>query len=56
MKYFTGLSLSDEKIANLTLIEIEKLLQKSRKSLSDYPRMPKPLGYMLEQLRNKLIY
>lgn len=56
MIYFKGLSLSYEEITNLTLIEIEKNLQNNRRSLSDYPIMPKPLRYVLEQLENKLIY
>ncbi|XP_058774627.1 uncharacterized protein LOC131648911 [Vicia villosa] len=43
-------------IMNLTLIEIEKLLQRNRKSLSDIPGMPKPQGFILEELGNKLIY
>ncbi|XP_058733121.1 uncharacterized protein LOC131604715 [Vicia villosa] len=37
-----GLRLTNEEILNLTLIEIEKLLRRSRKSLSDFPGMPKP--------------
>ncbi|XP_058726187.1 uncharacterized protein LOC131597510 [Vicia villosa] len=37
-----GLRLTNEEILNLTLVEIEKLLRRSRKSLSDFPGMPKP--------------
>lgn len=51
-----GLRLSEQVIYNLTLIEIEKLLQQRRKSLSDFPGMPKPEGYVVEELGNKLIY
>lgn len=55
-QYVNELSLSDEEITNLTLVEIEKLLQNNRRSLFDYPGMPKPLGYLIEQLGNKLTY
>lgn len=55
-QYVNGLSLSDEEITNLTLVEIEKLLQNNRRSLFDYPGMPKPLGYLIEELGNKLTY
>ncbi|XP_058752597.1 uncharacterized protein LOC131625751 [Vicia villosa] len=51
-----GLRLTNEEILNLTLIEIEKLLRRSRKSLSDFPGMPKPHGYIIEELGNSLIY
>ncbi|XP_058742589.1 uncharacterized protein LOC131625469 [Vicia villosa] len=50
------LRLTNEEILNLTLIEIEKLLQRSRKSLNDFPGMPKPHGYINEELGNNLIY
>lgn len=50
------LKLSDEEIFNLTLIEIERHLQKNRKSLKDYAGMPYPKGYVVEQLGNRLIY
>ncbi|XP_058783166.1 uncharacterized protein LOC131657824 [Vicia villosa] len=51
-----GLRLSEQEIYNLTLIEIEKLLERSRKSLSNFPGMPKPQGYVPEEFGNKLIY
>ncbi|XP_058726301.1 uncharacterized protein LOC131597634 [Vicia villosa] len=51
-----GLRLSEQEIYNLTLIEIEKLLQRNRKSLRDFPGMPKPQGYVPEEFGNKLIY
>lgn len=51
------MNLSNEEITNLILIKIKKkLLQKNRRSLFDYPEMPKPLAYVLEKLGNKLIY
>ncbi|KAF1870834.1 hypothetical protein Lal_00030144 [Lupinus albus] len=53
---FTGLVLSDEELQNLTLLEIEKLLQRNRRSLRDYPPMPYPKGYITSQLGNRLIY
>ncbi|KAF1877981.1 hypothetical protein Lal_00039788 [Lupinus albus] len=33
-----GLVLSDEELQNLTLLEIEKLLQQNQRSLRDYPQ------------------
>jgi hypothetical protein len=48
--------LSDEDLSNLTLIEIERHLQKNRKTLKNYPGMPYPKGYVIEQLGNRLIY
>lgn len=48
--------LADEEIFNLTLIEIEKHLQKNRKTLKNYPGMPYPKGFVVEQLGNRLIY
>lgn len=48
--------LSEEQIQNLTLIEIEKLLQSSRRTLKDFASLPYPNGYVLEQLGNRLIY
>ncbi|KAF1866011.1 hypothetical protein Lal_00041709 [Lupinus albus] len=55
-KHVLGLVLSDEKLQNLTLVEIEKLLQRNRRSLRDYPPMPYPKGYITSQLCNRLIY
>ncbi|KAF1888130.1 hypothetical protein Lal_00039170, partial [Lupinus albus] len=54
--HFIGLVLSDEKLQNLTLLEIEKLLQRNRRSLRDYPPMPYPKGYITSYLGNRLIY
>jgi hypothetical protein len=51
-----GLHLSDVQIDNLTLIEIEKLLQANRRSLSDFPSMPFPQHYITANLGNRLIY
>ncbi|XP_058742334.1 uncharacterized protein LOC131614800 [Vicia villosa] len=48
--------LSNEELVNLTLVEVEKLLQKNRKSLSDFVGMPQPNGYVVQQLGNRLIY
>jgi hypothetical protein len=50
------LQLTDEQLHNLTLIEIEKLLQSSRRSLTEFSSLPYPKGYILEQLGNRLIY
>ncbi|KAF1894948.1 hypothetical protein Lal_00022442 [Lupinus albus] len=51
-----GLVLTDEQLQNLTLLEIEKLLELNRRSLKDYPSMPYPNGHITSQLGNKLIY
>ncbi|KAF1874356.1 hypothetical protein Lal_00008561 [Lupinus albus] len=51
-----GLILSVEELQNLTLLEIEKLLQRNRRSLRDYPPMPYPMGYVTSQLGNIMIY
>jgi hypothetical protein len=40
----------------LTLIEIEKLLQANRKSLTDYPDIPYPKNCVTAKLGNRLIY
>ncbi|XP_050889653.1 uncharacterized protein LOC127094939 [Lathyrus oleraceus] len=52
----SGLRLSDEEIMNLTLIEIERNLQRKSRSLKEFAGMPYPSGYVVEQLGNKLIY
>ncbi|KAF1898129.1 hypothetical protein Lal_00032894 [Lupinus albus] len=51
-----GLMLTDEQLQNLTLLEIEKLLELNRRSLKDYPCMSYTNGYITSQLGNKLIY
>ncbi|KAK2411012.1 ATP-dependent DNA helicase RRM3 [Trifolium repens] len=51
-----ALRLSDDQVDNLTLIEIEKLLQANRKSLTDYPDIPYPRNYVTAELGNRLIY
>ncbi|KAF1898092.1 hypothetical protein Lal_00032856 [Lupinus albus] len=51
-----GLVLSDKELQNLTLLEIEKLLQENRRSLRDYPPVPYPKGYVSSKLGNRLIY
>ncbi|KAF1892366.1 hypothetical protein Lal_00010831 [Lupinus albus] len=48
--------LTDQQLQNLTLLEIENLLQINRKSLRDYPSMPYPEGRITSQLGNRLIY
>jgi hypothetical protein len=48
--------LNEEQLHNLTLIEIEKLLQSSRRTLKEFPSLPYPKGYILDQLGNRLIY
>jgi hypothetical protein len=53
---YAALILTDDQIDNLTLIEIEKLLQANRKSLTDYPCIPFPNDYETAELGNRLIY
>jgi len=53
---FSELILNEEQLHNLTLLDIEKLLQSSRRTLKDFPSLPYPQGYVLEQLGNRLIY
>jgi aspartyl/asparaginyl beta-hydroxylase (cupin superfamily) len=50
------LRLTDDQVDNLTLIEIEKLLQANRKRLTDYPDIPYPKNYVTAELGNRLIY
>jgi hypothetical protein len=50
------LQLTYEEIQNLSLLEIEKHLQKNRRSLKEYPTMPYPKDYVRGQFGNKLIY
>ncbi|GAU51758.1 hypothetical protein TSUD_415470, partial [Trifolium subterraneum] len=50
------LMLSQEEIWNLTLKEIERLLQANRRSLREFPGMPYPRHFVLESLGNRLIY
>jgi hypothetical protein len=52
----TDLELTDEEIQNLTLMEIEQMLQANRRTLKEFKTMPYPKGYVLEQLGNRLIY
>jgi hypothetical protein len=54
--FHADLELTQDQIDNLTLIEIEKLLEENRKSLSDYPDIPYPSNYVTAQLGNRLIY
>ncbi|KAF1887830.1 hypothetical protein Lal_00023838 [Lupinus albus] len=51
-----GLVLTNEELQNLTLLEIEKILEGNRRSLKDYPSMPYPNGYVSCHLGNRLIY
>jgi hypothetical protein len=50
------LQLSDEQLEHLILLEIEQFLQANRRTLKQFPSIPYPKGYVLEQLRNRLIY
>ncbi|XP_058773334.1 uncharacterized protein LOC131647463 [Vicia villosa] len=50
------LVLTEAELQNLTLIEIEKLLQENKRSLKYFKPIPYPDGYVLQQLGNRLIY
>ncbi|XP_058732927.1 uncharacterized protein LOC131604509 [Vicia villosa] len=52
----TELVLTEAELQNLTLIEIEKLLQENKRTLKDFKPIPYPDGYVLQQLGNRLIY
>ncbi|KEH33537.1 hypothetical protein MTR_3g045530 [Medicago truncatula] len=51
-----GLQLNDDQIKNLTLIEIEKHVERNIRTLKDFKGFPYPSGYVVEQLGNRLIY
>lgn len=48
--------LTNEELQNMTLLEIERLLESNIKSLSDYPTMPNPDISLQSESHNKLIY
>jgi len=54
--FFSELNLSSDQLQNLTLVEIEKLLQTNKKSLKDYPCMPYPNNFVQTLSGNRLIY
>jgi hypothetical protein len=56
IKLNSALQLTEEQIDTLTLIEIEKLLEANRKSLTDFPDIPYPKNYVTAELGNRLIY
>ncbi|XP_058727025.1 uncharacterized protein LOC131598443 [Vicia villosa] len=51
-----GLILTDEEIKQLTLMEIESLLQNNRRTLKDFKTMPYPDDYVIDTLGNRLVY
>ncbi|KAF1888405.1 hypothetical protein Lal_00011175 [Lupinus albus] len=51
-----GLVLTNEQLQILCSLEIEKLHERNRRSLKDYPSMSYPNGYITSQLDNRLIY
>lgn len=51
-----GLILNNEELQNLTLLKVENILQKNRRTLKDFRPISYPNGYILEQLGNQLIY
>lgn len=51
-----GQQLSEEQIKNLTLIEIERHMERNKRTLKDYKGFPYPYGFIVEQLGKRLIY
>jgi len=43
-------------LQNLTLVEIEKLLEANRSSLKFFPTMLFPNGFVLQNIGNRLVY
>ncbi|XP_071709130.1 uncharacterized protein [Rutidosis leptorrhynchoides] len=52
---FPDLTLTDSQIKNYCLVEIQGVLHKHEKSLSDFPSLPQPDESLLTQLDNRLI-
>ncbi|XP_071727418.1 uncharacterized protein [Rutidosis leptorrhynchoides] len=52
---FPELTLTDSQIKNYCLVEIQGVLHKHGKSLSDFPTLPQPDPSLLTQLDNRLI-
>ncbi|XP_071718552.1 ATP-dependent DNA helicase RRM3-like [Rutidosis leptorrhynchoides] len=52
---FPDLNLTDSHIKNYCLVEIQGVLHKHGKSLSDFPALPQPNPSLLTQLDNRLI-
>lgn len=52
---FTEWNLTDTEIEQYTLVELEKLLIQSNKSLSDFPDMPIPEKNIMNELTNSLL-
>ncbi|XP_022014702.1 uncharacterized protein LOC110914199 [Helianthus annuus] len=52
---FPGLHLSDDQLKNYCLIELNELLEKNGKSLSDFTDMPQPDTSLLDKMYNRLI-
>ena len=50
------LNLTPEVIQNLTLIEIEKILESNRSSLKLFPTMPNPNEFVTQNCGNRLVY
>jgi hypothetical protein len=50
------LQLTDEQLENLTLLEIEKILERNNRSLNDFKTMLYPKDYITADLGNRLIY
>lgn len=50
------MQLSDNELKNLTLIEIENMMQSNRRSLHEFKCMPYPDSYITKHVGNRLIY
>ena len=56
MLFVAALNLNFELLKNLTLIEIEKLLQNNRRSLKEFPSMPYLNDFAVNYCGNRLVY
>jgi len=56
MFFCAELNLTIEVLQNLTLMEIEKLLESNRSSLKLFPTMPYPNDFVTKNYGNRLVY
>ncbi|XP_058750081.1 uncharacterized protein LOC131623071 [Vicia villosa] len=56
LNHIRDMQLTEAELKNLTLIEIENMLQSNRRSLHEFKDMPYPDAYVTRHVGNKLIY
>lgn len=54
--YLPDLQIEEDDLQNMTLLEIEKVLQQNRRSLKEFPSLPFPKGYISNVNGNRLIF